>query len=356
MNKITDIMNLLISHIDRWSSLHVKGHYEQSTYLVLSCLDNLRAPVLRELTVDFESEEGVQSMEETSFPLDILQGGAPSLACIRLDMLMYCWPPLSALSTCTIQGSHRSVTCMRFIQLLASSRTLTKLRVYGNGQGDWRFHNPSRIRLETLKSLRFVRSSHLTSSLLLAISAPLLETLVLEEVDNDDLEVLFSSPQRSLVKFPALRTLSFSGIWLDDNSFVHLSRLFPTITHLKVEGAYADDFQSLARLIGAPMWPYRTGPLDPSDGGRVTADVIWPELHTIVVWGLEMDSNTQGDAIGSVLCDMLAARRALGRPIERLVLDGEVIGMVEGTDRLRGYLTVQGRQEEGEDSSSDEES
>jgi hypothetical protein len=70
----------------------------------------------------------------------------------------------------------------------------------------------------------------------------------------------------------------------------------------------------------------------------VATDIVWPKLHTIVL-GYLRDQH-QSDVIDDVLCDMLAARRALDKPIERLLSGDNVLRVSDRAPTTQSNLAV----------------
>jgi len=326
--RIDYILNLLLPHVDRWSSFALEGCYEQSVYMALSRLHHLRAPALRKLTITFE--DMMDSLVGTNFSSQIFTDGAPLLTHARLDMLRCCWPPLNTLTSLDLLQPHRSeLVYNRFLQTLTTSQCLTRLCLQARDivYDCWRLDRYTTKQLPTLRSLQLIQMSYLTSSLLLAVSAPQLESLQLEGIESNHLSAFCEAPCGAL-KFPALQFLTLKAVYFQPGSYIDLCRVIPTITHLTIVSMY--DIDKLFRSIG------ERHPLE----GRSSDGPIWPYLQTIVIHSVE-DHDGRLDLLGLHLCEMISARITMRRPIQKLVLEAELLSAVERLDLLRGRVVVE---------------
>jgi hypothetical protein len=340
---VISVLSLILPHTERWGAFILEGYYEESIYMALARLHKVAVPLLQRIAVDFE--EGTEYREGTNFPLQIFLGGAPRLSSVRLDMLRCCWPPLSVLTSLDLRQVHRSAgVYSRFLETLKTLPSLAKLCVHGSVvyEETWRLDRYPSIQLPTLRFLRLIRPLHLASVLLIAVTAPHLESLWLQDVHDNDLHTFFESPQVSF-KFPALRSLILKSVEFDETTFRNLSRHFPTISRLTTVSSY--NLDTLFRIIG----DLQPGTHHPTSSNPS----VWPALRTIAVRSVEAHGG-HVDLICEVLCRMVAARIVKRRRIHKLLLDGEILFKMNQMERLTERVIVEECQEDDEGGSDDE--
>jgi hypothetical protein len=243
----------------------------------------------------------------------ILLGGAPSLRTFRLRRIgVQCFaPPTAALTTLHIHSPPREHDKIRpahatFSDILSSLPVLVHLVLHGNA-----VNNHSNIEFAELPALRslhlFATESDLPAlQLLLIISAPLLECLVLEDLSSEQLAVLPHDPYcTTSPRFPSLRSLTVSpyGMGFNSSAWLDLFRFFSTITEFK---QLSNDCSELLVALR-----FRTPPDIPLPLSTIAEKL--PHLRILSL--SEID-----DIHFPLLSNLLYERMAFNNPLEKLQL------------------------------------
>ena len=267
-------MHLLTSHVGRWRTLSTESNGEVRNDALLTHLRNLAAPNLVHISMSVNALKHLELMPnniDDPFP-QIFTGGAPVLSFVRLacHALSFFRPPLTAMTTLHLdQTSHLPMSYTRFCQVITASPALTNLSIYGDmiGTEAWPLMANS-IELPALRSLRICGIGGLVyCGVLLNISAPGLESLILKDVLHNDLDQLWDSPQ--MFKFPVLQSLTFCGFECTESTYRKFFSAFPTVTHFTSLHSSLYNPRVL-KLVGAINSPILLG-----------TPLPWPKLHTM---------------------------------------------------------------------------
>ena len=316
---------LLITIVQRWRKLVVEFHGQIRSDMFLAHLHRLEAPSLAHFSVNVNAHHHLELMSRSmNDPLpQIFAGGTPALSFLRLGChaMSFYRPPLTTITTLHLdQTSHLPISYALFRRLVTSSPLLSNLSIYGDMIDADRWPSGSTIELPALRSLRiYGRSGFIYCGLLLSISAPNLESLILKGVLHHDLDELCDSPQ--MPKFPALQSLTFCDFECTDSTYRRLFHAFPAITHFTTLHS-SRSTPRVVRLIGGKGF---------NAGLASTSEVHppWPELHTLTLL-FNFDDETP-------IIRMVNARRRLKYPLTKLRL-GAMRGQYDRTRRLSHLL------------------
>ena len=186
------LVEIAVVHAERWRRFTL---FTDATFMTpfecIRCLEQINAPNLEYfamcLASDYIELQDIEDQENIS--PSVLIKGAPKLSIVRIDTSNHfnSLPPLSNLTTLTIQDSPEileylySFHTFRSILMIPS---LTNLSIESSMGLERLLGNPDlpRIFMPSLKTLWITRDAHVLSTLSL-LDAPLLETLVLHNLD-----------------------------------------------------------------------------------------------------------------------------------------------------------------------------
>jgi hypothetical protein len=271
---IASMCQILTVHASRWIRLSVVCHSRGVLCNVLEHLCPISVPLLKHLHIALMCEfdtGGVPADRSKAFSL-----GAPALRHVRVSTINLC--------------------------------SLISLQIHAH---------PTRFCEDV-------------SGMLVAISAPLLQQLVMENVSDMKLAGFIASCRQP--KYPSLRSVTI-GLAKDNDlnlELLALSRAFPTTTHLSIDYQRVDFLDFL----------YPTVPGNNTTGHNI--DQFWPSLHT-----LDLSSRDEQNETVPMLGRMVLGRIAAGYPIQRIRLSQFIMRLeaLQGEIQwLRGRLQVeQGR-------------
>lgn len=296
---ITRACQILSPHLGRFRRLFVACHNRDHVFHFFRCLPPVPVTILEHLEVA-SSETSADALAAEIFPQ-----GLPSLRCARFRGvgIRNCLAHLSTVTYLHIHELHHDmrIDYHELRSALQGFSALTHLVLSG---GDV-FRPSSSMETDiNLDSLLFLHIgthpdyfSHDVSCVLMKISAPSLQSLVLDSVFSWELEGFFEFLGPKSTKFPSLTSLTIG--YGDDTSnpldWKGLSNAFPTITQLAL--FYGDTSSFLSFLQKND---------DPSPG--------WPRLQRLIL------SNRHQEAEMPLICDMVSARIASGCPIRSICL------------------------------------
>lgn len=313
---IIAVCSLINPHVKRWHRLQIFGDSAHIAFLFQNLPPS--APSLRHIKIRFRYTL-TGELAPVMFP-----GGAPSLT----SMLLYgmplqkCYPTLESLTHLELHESLGIIDVTRIRSLVASFPALTHLVLAGGEfyDPDW---TPRTIHLPSLRSLHF-RSQldpNLILALLTVISAPLLDSLVLETLSLAELELL--DPSRISPNYPSLRSLvvqmlSESYLLSYWNS---LAGAFPSVTHFTLSH---DDLDTFFESLSEPGCRPEASNISP----------MWPGLQVLTL--------VQGPRV-NMLGATISARITSGHPIRTIRLSKSIISALTDNDLewLRARVEVE---------------
>ncbi|KAJ7625495.1 hypothetical protein FB45DRAFT_67239 [Roridomyces roridus] len=212
-----------------------------------------------------------------------MTGGCPNLSVLRLRgvSMHFFRPPLthSPITTLYLEQTHYLfIGYSRFRDFLTASPALAHLSIHDTLIDEWEEEWPpdsvGSIPVPNLVSLRISipgTLQHVFSDVLLSISAPKLESLVLKEVPEVHLDRFFQYPGVS-DKFPSLRSLTFCDFdYRSEQRVAKMCAALPSVTEFT--------------CIHSPIYPPKilemmAGRAQASVPGSPTGDP-WPLLRTL---------------------------------------------------------------------------
>lgn len=289
------MLDMVFAHADHWSQFSIESIHDSSVFPIIARLASLSAPILEYLSISVIPVENPESQG----PIEPRIWRYPKLAAVRLRgvAMIYFWPPLTTVTTLHLEQTKDYVPLRykELHELLSQATSLTNLSIYGQVidvlEDPWRLDTP--IKIPNLRSLRVccaVGTGY--SGILLGISAPQLESLVLKNALDNDLDPVFPV---SDTRFPNLRSLTFYDFDFSVRTYKMLFTAFPRTVEFASFFSTARPPQVLSLL------------------SKISVDVPWPDLHTLSIL-IDVDYGS------AHLTDVLEAREKLGCPLKRLRL------------------------------------
>ena len=300
---IQSIVKTLFPHIHRARTLLVLSCFELTALKLLSHLYNSDAPHLRRLRMNIghpatigPRTAGFKAFSKGLPELTFLETDLPD--CVPLSLQNLTTLHLHTLTN-TLNLSHQS-----FFEMITAPPSLRNLSIQGSLKAShWPWHTVNGIgfSMNNLKALRLPDESLFSVKILLAISAPNLESLWLgSSFDNYGHFFNGSGPG----KFPALKYLTIPSYDFSYNTQFPLA--FPTITHLYL--------------------PYVNLHYRGDTRFKTTFASHWRQLETLATGLIRQ---TQTLKFHSDLCNFLPLRRDAGYPLRQLLIDDDLRSMLK---------------------------
>jgi hypothetical protein len=214
-NQCFKLVEISIAHACRWRRFTLFSDLKCSPTGVIGGLQQLNAPNLEYFAMCLASEIAMADDEDIS--PSVLIEGAPKLSVIRIDTTSHrhLLPPLSNITTLTIQNSPQVLEYLHSFHTFRSILmipTLTNLSI----ESCLILRTPSladsatlpRIVMPSLKTLRITQDDNIIF-ILWFLDAPLLETLVLHDLDLTSLYI--GQDMNKITPFKKLDTIAFLG-------------------------------------------------------------------------------------------------------------------------------------------------
>lgn len=293
--KAREKINLILPCVDRYHQLTIDTIQESADLPIIRCFSDRDAPNLKHLSISVEDvEEGIVNIGTSS---NIFASGAPMLSFVRLRGITMALfnPPLNNVTTLHLdQTSSLPIPYAKFRHMITASPSLKNLSIYGDIISTAWPGTTNQIDLPCLRSLRLCGISGVTySGLLLGINAPWLESLVLKDVQESDLDQFLASPD--VYKFPLLQHLSFHDFEVSSRAYAEIFRAFPAITQFST--TYFNRTPTILYLLA--QW-----------NTALPSALIWPKLHTLSFL-LDFDDD-------ELIKDVVQTRIISGYPLEKL--------------------------------------
>ncbi|KAJ7673124.1 hypothetical protein DFH06DRAFT_1036248 [Mycena polygramma] len=310
---LTEILHLVFQHLDRWERVTIHSNLETSELPIVSRLYDVSAPILEHLGLcvhDVDSAN-IEALRRADFE-QILTQGCPRLTVLRLRGLSmhFFRPPITNITTLHLEQTRGLFLGYEsFKNLLIAAPALAHLSIHDTIIDELVESWPPGdcIPLPNLVSLRISfpgTLQHVFSDILISISAPRLESLVLKEVGQDHLDRFLELPGVS-TKFPSLRSLTFCDFdYQDAERLALMCAALPKITEFTCIHTTAYPPTVLVMMAGKS---------DVSVPGSPNGDP-WPDLHTF-------NTNLDVDDLG-LLRIAVERRKMIGYPLRVLRISG----------------------------------
>ncbi|TFK44247.1 hypothetical protein BDQ12DRAFT_672646 [Crucibulum laeve] len=300
------MIDMILPEAYRWKRLEIASSREGEDTPLIKRLCDREVPALEHLSICVDEIESADRsiVDGSSTQPHIFTRGAPKLSFVRLRGvgMHFFRPPLTSVITLHLDQTRPiSMPYPRLREILTASPRLEYLSIYGDiiEQDSWAGEQ-SPVDLPALKSLRICGvGGKVYSGLLLAINAPLLESLILKAVLEHDIDRFLESAD--VTRFPRMQALTFCDFDLSSFAYKNIFRAFPAITTFTSFYSYANT-STVSKLLVQ----------DPEDVPSPDTRVPWPKLHTLTFL---FDLNDE-----DCLEDVVERRKVSGFPLGRLRL------------------------------------
>ncbi|KAF8179874.1 hypothetical protein BJ912DRAFT_982058 [Pholiota molesta] len=208
------IIHILLQYSLRWRSFHIGYSCERNDHPVVMQLCSAPAPNLQQLSIaidDVAEADGTLVNRTASLP-HIFKDGAPKLGFIRLrGLAIHLFrPPMDTVVILHLdQTKSIPIQYSTLNDILTYSPQLAHLSMYGDilAPGGWPIQQKT-ISLPALRSLRVCSiSGEGYAGIMKSMDAPYLESLTLKDVQEHDLDWLWSITDKD--QFETLKSLGF---------------------------------------------------------------------------------------------------------------------------------------------------
>ena len=330
----------IMSYMTRCHRLFARCNKPQVVNDMINRLHIVNAPLLRSLQI--EGSDGGIELHMGPYR-KIIDSGAPALTAVRLVGLELdrCLPPLTGVTSLDLLQATWGMAWSDLRDILGGCLSLTHLVIGDIFAEDIPDNFESTIILPILRSLGisaddYDGAPHI-EQILLAISAPLLESLIIEDIFEQDL-VDISQLQNSDC-FPCLRSVSLlTGGQIGRQSWTSFCSVFPRITHFTLGlGSYGYENVGAETLITALAYT-------PAESASPTLPLMLPELNTLSFIRISVRA-------AMLLCDLVPKWHAAGRPLRSLQFPRIIFcdgAFASSLDRLRALIEVKEYQSDGD--------
>jgi len=247
---------------------------------------------------------------------------APQLECLKLDMgskgpeidlptKFRIIPPLASLTTLELAflTPHATLTLTEFGDMVSASPNLATLSLCGRCINFSQESSYLVVELPSVLNMTLGGVNQSVQNYIEHISAPSVTSLTLLDVSVRNWDRLRDRQLHS-PKYPALRSLIFVDMSINEDVYDWFPHLCPTVTTLTVADADYKDYDDDA---GVELIAQMAADRESRSRSDVTRRPKWPKLHTITLGILISET--------AVLHDVVAARLASGNPLTKLRLD-----------------------------------
>ena len=231
------IVDGLLLHLHRIRHFSLLCYHQTTAVYWQSKFKQQYAPILMSLSVEYGTIMGIQTPIFGNLAT-IFEEGLPQLTYWETDTPNILPPPqqLRHLSTLYLHGLDPKLSLDHdaFIDTFSSMPALVNLSLRSSvGYASWPPSPHSRFALNNLKSLCLIEGGSLATRMLLAMSAPNLETLRLECSFDNFQTHLFGTAQMNVNNRPKFPRLKYLTLFMNDfTTSSEFAKVFPTITHL----------------------------------------------------------------------------------------------------------------------------
>ncbi|KIK01340.1 hypothetical protein K443DRAFT_572439 [Laccaria amethystina LaAM-08-1] len=253
-----------IPHVARWRRFSLFSDRDVPVLAFCDRLQHLEAPNLEYFTMCPALEEPETPVFDVLFP-SVFLGGAPKLFYLRLDPTCPSkyLPPFSNVTVLRLEDESLRLDVWNFgsystfLEILALP-SLSSLSIVGEQFSQPDSPHSSKITMNNLKHLRYGADDNLIGHFLPFLFAPLLETLILSNIELPLPPSPFPKFMRPFSKLHSLELINC--IDTDIGFFTSFAALTPHITNLTiVDGSSSETiFQYMVEQLndeGTTLWP-----------------------------------------------------------------------------------------------------
>ncbi|KAF5327896.1 hypothetical protein D9619_004854 [Psilocybe cf. subviscida] len=331
---VDTFMDIVMDEIDKWRSLRIRLMVERAGHPVIMRLRDRLALNLEYLSIS------VRFREPGSIPSEphIFNHGAPRLISAKLRGVAHTFyrPPLADLTTLRLEGiGNLSMGFDALVRVITQPPNLRNLLIRKDivPPDRWALRKRGSIPLPELRSLHiYSESGAIYAGFLLAMDAPQLSALTLEDAFDKDLDPLWE--QATPDQFQSLRRLTVpTEDHISSTTYVKICRLFPNVTEYTTCRGTPSTSQ-LFRLLRTP----RRDDEEPV--------LLWPGLQTL---RLASDLLEEEDSMDRVQ-QLLDTRVTAGCPLRQVCFfrsddldwmsDDEWSALLQDPVQVVGYIDV----------------
>jgi hypothetical protein len=307
--EIDQLCDVLVPHISRCRSIFIciDNHFTSLLDALHMHLRNQAAPLLEWLFLQIPDS----FTADPPPPAPTFTRGAPMLSYIHLSRasILCQRPPFHHVT-----ALHLEAEDMEFAQCLtvvSQCPLLQTLAIYGNLEVQM---DVEPLVLPYLRSLELCGDMGVVADVLLAVSAPSLESLVIVPFDTVDLKELHHEEGLGPKRYATLKSLTLAPYYSSlDESLKLASECFPYVVDTTLIGRKSDFLiEGLTNTDGA---------------------VIFPNMQSLALRNL--DSPLQ-----EALCSLVAFRDSMDRPLHTLYLDKASIRQMSSLRQLWDAVEV----------------
>ena len=321
----------IMSYMTRCRRLFARCNEPEVVNDMINGLRMVNAPLLQSLQIECSCGEVDPHMGPSR---KIFDSGAPALTAVRIVGLEldHCLPPLTGVTSLTLLRTNWGIALYDLRDILGGCLSLTHLVIGDIFEDDIPDNFESTIKLPILRSLGISvdhQGALHIEQVLLAISAPVLESLILTRIIEQDL--MDVSQLQNFDHFPLLRYLSvslFPGEPISRESWSSFCSVFPRITHFTSQSD-AHESVGAETLITALAYT-------PADSASPALPLMLPELNTLSFGRVSV-------CAAMLLCGLVSKWHAAGWPLRSLQLPRMILydrAFASSLDHLRALIEV----------------
>jgi hypothetical protein len=246
-SKFGRALDLLLSKAQYWSRVSIQFPGQEGSLVdIFHALHHVRAPWLEYLSMISTKavypppNNTTADSEDVHLPT-LFASGYPNLRLLRISgrATGFCGFQLGTITTLHLEQccGGRVFTLARLREILSQCSELVNLSIEGTllSPASWSMSAPPKIDLPRLQSLRVCGiTGEVYSGMLVALSAPCLESLLLKKVMLTDLDIFLDACVISPPGFPHLKSIVLDDFEFRVPTYHRWFSTFPDICHITV--------------------------------------------------------------------------------------------------------------------------
>jgi hypothetical protein len=316
---VDQFCDALVPHIPRCRSISIciDKHHESLSEALHRSFRDLEAPFLEQLFLQ------VPSHHSEPGPSRIFTRGAPVLSYLHFNCgAISRWhPPFTSLTSLHLQ-MDLGLLCSQFVAVVTQCPLLETLAMYDY----FVFDQPSlQITLPHLRSFQLYGTNLHVADLLLGISAPVLQSLVISPFHRMDVATLRLSS--GPMKFTAITSITLAPFHeFGAHDIVDILRMasesFPNVTDLTILAVCTKILRAVADGLAG---------IDADREGNM----LFPNMQSLALRNIPSSSRFEPS-----LNSLISCRISEGKPLQTLCLDKHSMELVAGWQWLHDHVEV----------------